>query len=250
MTDRAETVVCRFRPREAFPPDDPLSVAILRLMAAVNDVRSIQKSTLIAMESLSGPNDIEQLLLEGELGYFTRMLFGHLHEAGIAFRDLDDGHRAEVDALIAGNEEVRWEIEMLRRAFRDTSEGSLNEYLKAVRTPWAFHYKCERFKEALKEHPEEATLVVSEFAGVGRFTITDDFARAYMLEKAGGTVGEYERLYGEAIGLAGTLGRAVDQLLGELVVGRGAEVGETQGTVRVPEEVLRARDRQVKRGSS
>lgn len=242
MTERAQTVLVRFQTRKFFPLDAPLSVPLLRLMAAANDVRSVQKSTLMAMENLHSANQVEQPLLEGELGYLTRMLFGHLHEAGIAFRDLDDRHAADLDRAVARNDDARREVDVLRRMYRDTSEGGLNKYLEAMRSPWVFHYKFERFKEALEKHPDEATIVLSEYAGVGRYTITDDFAKRYMLEKAG-SIEAYQQFIGAAIDLAGKLARAVDLLLGELALQRGVELAKIEGEVRVPEQLTRSRDR-------
>lgn len=239
---QARAVRLRFRLHKAFPPENPISVALLRLMAAVNDVKYIQQSAILVLERAT-TSQAENLNREGELGYLLRMLLAHLHEAGIAFRDLDPKYRGEVDRLIDGNTEAKTAVHTLRSVYLDTTPAGLNKaLLEGVRTPWAFPYKHERFKEALESHPEVATLIISEFAGIGRYTVTDDFAKRYIAEKVGG-LEAFDRLVAEAVLLAGTLGRAVDHLLGALFTGREDEiiVEEVDEPVTIPPEAMRAR---------
>ena len=73
----------------ALPSGDKFAVALCRLMTATNDVILLQKLTIIARaqaDALAGP---DKMIVNNETGYFVRMLFGHLYEAGIAFRELD-----------------------------------------------------------------------------------------------------------------------------------------------------------------
>lgn len=245
MTERAETVRLTFRIRQAFPADSPLSIPLLRLMAAVNDVRYIQKSVLIAQQRVKTASPtVEGLILEGELGYLLRMLLGHLHEAGIASRDVNERYGTGVDALIRDDTSAQGEVAKLRAVYCDTQPAGLNKILlEGVRTPWAFHYKYERFKEALEKHPDGATIIVSEYAGVGRYTVTDDFAKRYIVDKVGG-IEAFQQLVGEAIDLAGTLGRAVDHLLGAVFGSRVTDIimEETNEDVLIPPEIARARN--------
>jgi hypothetical protein len=231
---RARVIRSYFKVREAFPPDDPLSVPLLRLMAAVNDVRYVQKAVLIGILRFDElVSDAERAVHEGENVYLLRLLAGHLHEAGIAFRALDDQHASAVNALISGDADAQAAIAKLRAIYRDASPtGVTKGLLEGVRTPWAFHYKHERFKEALEKHPEEAMIIFSEHEGLGRYTVTDDFARQYIVDKVGGEAG-FKQSFEDAINLAGTLSLAVSHLLMPIF----AEREERMDLQRVDEEI-------------
>jgi hypothetical protein len=181
-TEHAWVVRLRFKLRDVFAPSRGLSVPLLRLMAAVNDVRYLQKSLLIALARRDHVSDADSLLQEGEYVYLLRMLSGHLHEAGIAFRDLDDHHAADVEALIGSEEEGRDALTTLRAVYRDASPSGVTEaLLKGVRTPWAFHYKHERFKEALENHPEEVLEVCVRIGSPGWARTSDPLINSQVL---------------------------------------------------------------------
>jgi len=240
---RARVIRSYFKLREAFPPNDPLSVPLLRLMAAVNDVRYVQKAVLIGIVRFDElVSDAERAVHEGENVYLLRLLAGHLHEAGIAFRALDDQHASAVNAVISGDADAavisgdadaEAAIAKLRAIYREASPtGVTKGLLEGVRTPWAFHYKHERFKEALEKHPEEAMIIFSEHEGLGRYTVTDDFARQYIVDKVGGEAG-FKQSFEDAINLAGTLSLAVSHLL-MAIFGQREERMDLQ---RVDEEI-------------
>jgi hypothetical protein len=236
--NRARVIRAEFKVREAFPPDDPLSVPLLRLMAAVNDVRYVQKAIVIGMAGAERfETDAERVLHEGENVYLLRLLCGHLHEAGIAFRDLDQHHSGRLNALIGTTSEAQTAVAMLRALYHDASPtGVTKTLLEGVRTPWAFHYKYERFREALEEHPERATITMVEYEGIGRYTITDDFARQYIMDKVGGEEA-LKRLFSDAILLAGTLSLLVSHLLVAIFHERETrlDLRQTEDSVALPE---------------
>src|SRR5262249_7457038 len=81
---KEEGTVADVRRARWFPRDDPVPIPLLRLMAAANDARHVQKLMIAAMDE-EPANRGESLIQNGERGYLYRMLCGHLYEAGIAF---------------------------------------------------------------------------------------------------------------------------------------------------------------------
>lgn len=96
MTERAfEQSPARritFQLSDVFPTEQPLSIPLLRLMMAVNDVRHIQKLLLLRTELDQDASEFERISLNGELLHLKRLLCGHLYEAGNAFRAIDGPH--------------------------------------------------------------------------------------------------------------------------------------------------------------
>src|SRR5262249_44479552 len=102
MSDQTSAVGrWKFETGRLFPTNDPASVPFLRLLAATNDVMLLKRLTSIAREQVDSANDFQRELLNGELGYFVRMLCGHLYEAGIAFRAFETHIREQIDRLVA-----------------------------------------------------------------------------------------------------------------------------------------------------
>lgn len=87
--------------REFFPPGDPLSVPLLTLMAATNDARQLQRLLIVARPAAEGASEANRSILNGEIGYLFRVLAGHLYEAGLMFRKLDELAGADADRLLA-----------------------------------------------------------------------------------------------------------------------------------------------------
>src|SRR5687767_5946545 len=62
-----------FRLADVFPPGNPLSVPLLRMMMAANDVRHIQKLKLSTGERIDGATDFDKVV-NGELLHLHRLL--------------------------------------------------------------------------------------------------------------------------------------------------------------------------------
>jgi hypothetical protein len=128
---RARVVRIRLKTQAAFPVSDDLSVPLLRLMAATNDTRQLQKLVLSTRDPARPPQGRSEALVQnGELLYYVRLFFGHLYEAGKAFRELDDRHRGRVDAMLASDKRAQAALATLRTVFRDRApKGFDNEIL-------------------------------------------------------------------------------------------------------------------------
>jgi hypothetical protein len=217
---KTDTIIVRFKLREVFPLDDNISVPFLRLMAATNDVRHLQKLVLSLFDK-EPTNETEVLVREGELTYFLRMFFGHLYEAGSALRNLDTTSKKRVDTLIANDKEAVDLICRLRAIYNDTSEHSLCKALEGVRNLGAFHYPHESFTSSLQEEPdktkltlpEEVKLALVNVSGMRRYAVTDVILKKIAIGAAGGGIEDFDEKVSKAISLAGLLTQTVDHLL-------------------------------------
>ncbi len=77
----------RVKVRDLFPPDDPLVPALLQLMPAVNDLRTLQKVWLYA-DSRVSTTPSEEEIIKAERVFLVRLMCATAHEAGLAFQDL------------------------------------------------------------------------------------------------------------------------------------------------------------------
>jgi hypothetical protein len=86
--ERAVVKVARFDPPRAFPPDDRLTLPLLRLMIATDDARGASLLFVMADEEMRRTSGAEQALHGGRMWYLSRMLCAHLSEAGNALNTL------------------------------------------------------------------------------------------------------------------------------------------------------------------
>src|SRR6266446_376168 len=86
--ERAPVVVGRFDPARVFPPGDPLTLPLLRLMLATDDVRRARVLLITADQQVSQTTGIQQTLHGGQLWYAFRLLCSHLKEGGDALTTL------------------------------------------------------------------------------------------------------------------------------------------------------------------
>src|SRR5262249_31547943 len=109
-----EASIVKFKREQLFPISDDLSIPLLRLMAATNDVRHLQKLVLTLFDKEEPTTQTEAAIREGELGYLLRMFCGHLSEAGNVFRCLDSTCKKQVDAVLMNDPEGLELIKQLR----------------------------------------------------------------------------------------------------------------------------------------
>jgi hypothetical protein len=228
------SVIVTFKLREVFPISSPVSVPLLRLIAATNDVRHLQKFVLF--HSAENPaNEVESLVLEGENVYLIRMLCGHLHEAGNALRRLDGLCKRQIDDLIKGDSEAVKLIKTLRHIYNDNSDGGLWKALDKMRNQVSFHYPETAFAESLKENPDDAKFALVQYSGMGRYSATDTIMKTTAVRALGGSLEDFQNKVGEAISLAGLLAHTVDLLVGALFDKyETAVLKKKPGTVKVP----------------
>ena len=73
-------LVGTFDPARVFPPDDPLTVPVLRLMLATDDVRHASTLFVIADHQVNRTQSVQQTLYAGQMWYLFRQLGSHLYE--------------------------------------------------------------------------------------------------------------------------------------------------------------------------
>lgn len=240
---RAKVINLTFRLREVLPPDHPISVPLLRLMAATNDVRQLM-TLLLKQEDKGIGLSPAQLIQNGEVGYLVRMLCGHLYEAGIAFRDLDAKCGCEIDRLLAGEPNAQEALAHLRKVYGNESARLIDKILEKIRNLLAFHYKHVPFERALTKHEEEGALVIAEYAGMSRYAITDSFLTRLTVEELGGSMERFIEIHQEAIRLSSSLALAVDHLLLRLLQQhQRAILNRTEDVLEVSPEVQSTRER-------
>ncbi len=86
MTSK-QAVYLQVKVRELFPPDDSLVPPLLRLMPAVNDLRTLQKIWFYAHTRV-GDTPTEQDIIKTEDHYLFRLTCATLYETALAFEDL------------------------------------------------------------------------------------------------------------------------------------------------------------------
>lgn len=248
MTDESESVPAvklRFNPSKAFPPDDPISFPLLRLMAATNDALLNQKHTIIARERAESAGALDKTLLNGELGYHVRMLCGHLFEAGRAFRSLDEALGDRISALLQGDPEGEAALARLREVYGDTSEGSFNAaVLGRIRNLASFHYKEEQFREGVAAFGDaRAEVIISLHRGIGRYVITDQIMSRSVWEFVGGTEEKLWKMLENAIALSDALVVVASHLLTRLFESRQLDFEQQEGTLAVDQQLWRVREK-------
>ena len=231
----------RFEAEKLMPRSEQMSVPLLRLLAATNDVILLQKLVIISRARSERANEYEKDVLNGELGYFVQMLCGHLYEAGIAFRALDAAYGDQIDKLMATDTAARHAFQALRDVYQDRSDTGFDRgVLGPIRNLAGFHYKEQTFSEGLEALRGRGEIVLSEHIGFTRYVITDDIMTRKAWESLGGT-DEYREAVGKAFALADELAIAVTHLLKHRLDIGGVRVEETHGTIPIPPEILETR---------
>jgi hypothetical protein len=74
-------VTFRFKVAQVLPPGDPITVPVLRLLMAVDDLRRVKIQLIEAHERLGGPPTPDKYRAVGDFLYSLRLLFSHLQRA-------------------------------------------------------------------------------------------------------------------------------------------------------------------------
>jgi hypothetical protein len=168
MTRLSWLVAFRYRVAEILPPGDLMTPPTVRLMMAVDDVRRAQINFIEASERLDDPEEAYRVL--GDYLYALRLLFSHLHEAGLALRELDRVARDangqnRVNTLLAGNREAMAALIQLRKFF--SAQGYWGSLIYRVRNLIGSHYDEGAVATLLKEEFKDDALADSTAASVG-----------------------------------------------------------------------------------
>ncbi len=195
----------------ALPESDVRTVPLLRLMAATNDTRLMERLFLVTRRP---ENHIERLVCLAEAGYYGRMFLAHLYESGEALGALDHVAHAWVTNTAASSAEAQAALTSLREAFAGEPTAGFYGFLAWMRTKAAFHYKDASFRDALKTTGRQSGhVILGRYAGASRYIVVDVLMDE-VLKKAGK---EMMVDYDAALGRAVELGNALERLVAHLL---------------------------------
>lgn len=231
----------QFETERLLPKADPMSIPLLRLLAATNDVILLQKLVIIARARSDAAGEFEKDVLNGELGYFIRTLCGHLYEAGNAFRGLDVACKGQIDKLMAADAEAREAFEILRKVYHDRSDTAFDRgVLGPIRNLTGFHYKDQTFAEGREALKATGAIILSEHIGFTRYVLADEMLTKKTWDLLGGAQ-NYKEALRKAFELADALAIAVTHLLKYRLDAAKVPVQETYGTLPIPPEIIRTK---------
>ena len=238
--DRAAVVVGTFDPALVFPLTDPMTVPLLRLMLATDDVRHASMLFVMADHQERETTGTQRAIHGGQMWYGFRLLCSHLRESGNALTTLVNSVAdRRLQDLLDGRPDATAALERLRVAFGPDA------FITKVRDSIGSHYQQADIKRVYERDLEagrvDGSLIACQVGGLSRFTITDVLALRLMDEAAGedlATGGEEFAKRGEGVvALAADLSTFVGHLVDALLNQQGFQV--THDTIEVP-ALLRA----------
>lgn len=241
--ERADVVVATFDPARVFPPDDRLTVPLLRLMLATDDVRHASMLFVMADHQVRQTTGVQQTLHGGQMWYLFRLLCSHLYEGGHALRTLlSRVEERRLQDLLRGRAPGAEALARLRPALGPDA------FVTRVRNSIGSHYQqadIQRvFERDLRAGRVDGSIVASEVGGLSRFTMTDVLALHLLDEAAGAELAsggeEFASRGGEVVALADDLSTFVGHLVDALLKQHGASV--RRDTIEVPALLRAARD--------
>ena len=242
--ERASVVVGKFDPARVFPPDDPLTLPLLRLMLATDDVRHASMLFVMADRQVKDTTGVQQTLHGGQMWYTFRLLCLHLRESGNALTTLTNSvaERRVMD-LLKGRDDAVAALGRLRTAF------GKDAFITRVRDAIGSHYQQADIKRVYEQDLEkgrvEGSLVACQVGGLSRFTMTDVLALRLMDEAAGADLAsggeEFAKRGGEVVAVATDLTTFVGHLVDALLEERG-QLEVRRDTIEVPVLLRAARD--------
>jgi hypothetical protein len=238
-------VTFKFKLAQVLAPDDPLTVPVLRLLMAVDDVCRAQIQLVEAHERLDVVPWPEKYSALGDWLYFMRLLFSHLHEAGIAVRHLDTNAKKRVDAALAGNPEVLAAPKAVRTFFNaaDYDKSLIARVRNSIGSP----YDDGEVTALVSAEVTDDTLLESTAAEVGGLArMADPLVRAIMNGLNDGdfmTKEEHTIQVAKALDLAGHFITFVDHLFNALMQQHPDAVLERrEALLEIPTLVQRAKE--------
>ncbi len=209
---RKQVLYIRAIVRDLFLPDDPLVPALLRIMVAVNDLRTLQK-VWFYIHSRQETTPSEQDIIKAEDHYLFRLTCATVYEAAIAFRELTEALETTSGAIENMPVEVRAAFDALNNIFpKDFEKRSYGKILVQLRNS-VFHYdRAKVFRKELDQHDEVGNFILGEVIGASRYLLVDDL-QAQILSRQ--LSGQFEEQLPELVRLA----HDVTKYFGEFVDG-------------------------------
>ena len=250
-----------FIPAQVFPPEDRITIPLLRLMLATDDVRLAREFYVETSERLRAAVGVRLRLLTGEHWYGFRLLCSHLHEGIDALATLiGTVSPTEIRRLLKGQAEGLAAFEKLRAVAGVDKPTRMQTFLFKARSWIGSHYDNEAIRRVFSRYVGsgyiEGTVTASDVGGLTRFIMTDALAILVLLDAAGAKLptamateadiaafrAEVEAAIqasaGEVLPLSEALPTFVDALAHTLVLQRG-HTGGKRVIIEVP-PLLRA----------
>lgn len=188
MTSK-KAIYIQAKVRELFPPDDPAVPSLLRLMAAVNDLRTLQKLWFYAHTRV-GNTPCEQDIIKAEDRYIFSLTCATVYEAALAFQDLRRVLTASAaqDTIKKMPHEAPAAFYALENIFPDDFESRpYGKVLVKLRNS-IFHYVEPRvFRSKLEKHDELGSLIIGDVVGASRYLLADDLEVQILARLLGGS---------------------------------------------------------------
>ncbi len=233
----------RFDPAHVFPPNDPLTLPLFRLMLATDDVRHASVLFVMADQQVRETTGIQSVLHGGRMWYLFRLLCAHLNEGGNALNTLlNCVADMRLKDLLRDKPAATEALARLRPAF---GKGT---FIRNVRDWISSHYRQEDIKRVYERDLAaiparvDGSLVACEVGVLSHFIVTGVLALHLMDAAAGATNDEeFSERCGEVVDLAQDLSTFVGHLIDALLKERGVQT--TLDTIEVPALLRAARDR-------
>jgi transcriptional regulator with XRE-family HTH domain len=240
-----------------FPSTDSQTTPLLRLLMATDDLRHLQKLCLVAPDTVQESCESDYLIFNGEVGHLHRLLCSHLHEAGIAFRNIEEKSPRRLEALLAGDVEASTALQRVHAAFDPKNQDTFwYTFLRPIRQCIGFHYNDKNLRQVFEKHREtgalEGAVILVSSLGLGRYLLIDRLATLLIVEKIfGGDFNawgeQYPKMMKEAVCLAGDLVFVVDSLFGRRLEScPGATLDVKEESISVSPALARAVERIAK----
>ena len=242
-SERAAVVVGTFDPARVFPPEDPLTLPLLRLMLATDDARYVGTLLVMTDYQVSHATNIQGALSGGQFWYLFRHLCSHIKEAHNALNTLVN---CVTDSRL--NELLHGRLDAIKAMERFRAAVGPDSFITKVRNSIGSHYRqadIERmYRSDLTAGKVEGTVVACKVGGLSRFTITDLIALHLIDEAAlgesGGGDAEFSRRCGAVTDLVEDLSTFVSHFVDALLKKHGVEA--TYDTIEVPPLLRAAQD--------
>lgn len=216
MADK-QAIYFRAKLRDLFSPSDPVVPSFLRLMAAMNDLRTLQRLWLYS-NSRVGNTQSEQDIVKAENIYLFRLTCATVYETAIAFQDLKDSFAApSVRAVIDRMPDMaQHAFHALANIFPENfDERTPHGKILARLRHSAFHYARPKvFSAELEKYDELGNLILGEIVWVSRYLLADDLQVQILSRQLGGPFEEQLReLMRLVVEVTGYFGELVDGML-------------------------------------
>ncbi len=229
MTSK-QAVYLQVKVRELFPPDDSLVPPLLRLMPAVNDLRTLQKIWFYAHTRV-GDTPTEQDIIKTEDHYLFRLTCATLYETALAFEDLRESlsTSAGQKTVEKMHDDGRGAFYALQNLFPQgfVDQTGHGKILVKLRNS-ILHYAESRVVRAeLLEHGEVGGLILGGVVGASRYLLADDLQIQILVRLLGGSFQEQlKNLMDLVLAATGYFGELVDAMVLMYVQAHGGSVLE------------------------